>query len=88
MSFIDGLGGKFGRGSREVEKEILIAMERQKENVDDKVLVILDGVDFLTAGMEAEVGKVMEMVGEIREVGFSPVSYFLETLKTICGVWI
>lgn len=33
-----------------------------------KVLVILDGMDFLTAGMGAEVEEVMAMVAEIREV--------------------
>lgn len=68
MIFVDGLGGKFSGGARKVEKEILAAVGRQREGGDARVLVVLDGVDFLLAGEGVEAGELMDMVGEIREV--------------------
>lgn len=70
LSFLDGLGVKFGKGVRDVEKEIINAVQRLKINEKQRVLVILDGVDFLAAAMGAEVTEVMDMVTEIREVRF------------------
>lgn len=70
LSFMDGLGVDFGKGVREVEKEILNAVQRLKINEKQRVLVVLDGVDFLAAAMGAEVTEVMDMVTEIREVRF------------------
>lgn len=73
VTFVDGLGGKFGTGLNDIEKCILDAVERQKEREERRVVVVLDGVDFLVAGMGAEVEEVMDMVQEIRHV---------------CGVWV
>lgn len=73
VTFVDGLGGKFGTGLKNVEKYILDAVERQKEGGEKRILVVLDGVDFLVAGMGTEVEEVMDMVQEIRHV---------------CGVWV
>lgn len=70
LSFLDGLGANFGRGVRAVEREILNAVQRLKQNEGQRVLVVLDGVDFLAAAMGAEVTEVMDMVTEIREVRF------------------
>lgn len=70
LSFLDGLGANFGRGVREVEREILNGVQRLKQYEGQRVLVILDGVDFLAAAMGAEVTEVMDMVTEIREVRF------------------
>lgn len=70
LSFLDGLGANFGKGVREVEREVLNAVQRLKQNEGQRVLVILDGVDFLAAAMGAEVTEVMDMVTEIREVRF------------------
>lgn len=70
LSFLDGLGANFGKGVREVEREILNAAQKLKQNEGQRVLVILDGVDFLAAAMGAEVTEVMDMVTEIREVRF------------------
>lgn len=68
VTFVDGLGGKFGNGLKDVENEVLDALERQKEGGEGRVLVVLDGLDFLVAGMGAEVEEVMDMVQEIRDV--------------------
>lgn len=68
MTFIDGLGGNFKGGAREIEKEIIEAVGRQKAGRDAKVLVVLDGVDYILAGEGLEAEEVMDMVGEIREV--------------------
>lgn len=68
VRFVDGLGGKFGNGLKHIENEILHALERQKEGGEGRVLVVLDGLDFLVAGMGAEVEEVMDMVQEIRDV--------------------
>lgn len=83
LAFLDGLGsanfgagggGGGGGGVREVEREILNAVQRLKQNdgggQQRRVLVILDGVDFLAAAMGAEVTELMDMVTEIREVRF------------------
>lgn len=70
LYFLDGLGASFGRGVREVEREILNGVQRLKQYEGQRVLVILDGVDFLAAAMGAEVTEVMDMVTEIREVRF------------------
>lgn len=70
LSFLDGLGANFGKGVSEVEREILNAIQRLKQNEGQRLLLILDGVDFLAAAMGAEVTEVMDMVTEIREVRF------------------
>ena len=82
LAFLDGLGsvnfggggGGGGGGVREVEREILNTVQRLKQNDEGgqqrRVLVILDGVDFLAAAMGAEVTELMDMVTEIREVRF------------------
>lgn len=81
LAFLDGLGsaanfgGGGGGGVREVEREILNAVQRLKQNDEGpgqqrRVLVILDGVDFLAAAMGAEVTELMDMITEIREVRF------------------
>lgn len=79
LSFLDGLGANFGKGVREVEKEILNAVQRLKQNEEQRVLVILDGVDFLAAAMGCEVTEVMDMITEIREVRFLPPFPFMSS---------
>ena len=68
VTFVDGLGGNFGTGLKNVEKYILDAVERQKERGERRILVVLDGVDFLVAGLGADVEEWMDMVQEIRHV--------------------
>lgn len=80
LSFLDGLGVNFGKGVRDVEKEILHAMQRLKKDEGQRVLVILDGVDFLAAAMGAEVTEVMDIVTEIREVRFLSLFPFYEQI--------
>ena len=67
---MDGLGGKFSRETKNVEKEILEAVERQKDGRDARVMVLLDGLDFLLAGDRVEAGELVDMVGEIRDVRY------------------
>lgn len=81
LSLLDGLGVSLGKGVRDVEKEILNAVQRLKEDEGQRVLVILDGVDFLTAAMGAEVTEVMDMVTEIREVRFLSLFLFMSILS-------
>lgn len=68
VTFVDGLGGKFGTRLKDAENEILDVVQRQKGGGEGRMLVVLDGVDFLLAGMGAEVEEVMDMVQEIRDV--------------------
>lgn len=80
LSFLNGLGINLGKGVRDVEKEILNAVQRLKNDKGEKVLVILDGVDFLAAAMGTEVIEVMDMVTEIREVRFLSLFPFYEKI--------
>lgn len=84
LTFLDGLesAANFGAGGakvREVEREILNAVQRLKQSDKSpgqqrRVLVILDGVDFLAAAIGAEATELMDMITEIREVRFSSFS--------------
>lgn len=53
-----------------MEKAIIEAM-KSKETLSDegKVILVLDGLDFLLAATGYEVLGVLDMVGELREVG-------------------
>lgn len=70
LTFLNGLGINFGKGMKDVEKEILNTVQTLKNDKGQKVLVVLDGVDFLAAAMGGEVIEVLGMVTEIREVRF------------------
>lgn len=41
-----------------------------------KVVVIMDGVDFMMAALGVGAGETLEMIGRIREVGFFYISFF------------
>ncbi|MCJ1463266.1 hypothetical protein MMC07_001872 [Pseudocyphellaria aurata] len=73
VAFVDGLGGKVAMsGMNDIETEIMDTVKRQKnEGGAAKVLLVLDGVDYLVAGTGAEVEEVMDMVQEIRDVGLA-----------------
>lgn len=71
VHFVDGLEEYPQAGIKEFEKRILKALKDQTER-GIKVTVILDGIDFLIAGMGVQVEEVMDTVAEIREVSFSP----------------
>ena len=72
MQFLDGLGGDIG-GAVNVERRILAAVEAQKERGIKRVVVVLDGMDFLLAGMGATIDEILNLVGTIREV--RPIPY-------------
>ena len=59
----------------DVEKAILEAIG-SKGGTDGggKVVLVLDGLDFLLAATGCEVLRVLDMVGELREVGMFPLS--------------
>lgn len=72
MHFVEGLSSGLGLGAGEiddVEREIMKAT-RSNENLNErsKVLLVLDGLDFLLAATGWEVLSVLDMVGALREV--------------------
>lgn len=70
-AFIDGLGTSLGlssEGIEDVEKAVIGAVSKFKEH-GSRVLVVLDGLDFLLAATETSVREVLDCVGEFREVG-------------------
>ena len=70
VTFVDGLGGKLGLaggGISAVEKEILAAVGNQ-EGQSGRVLLVLDGLDFLLAATSVGAMEVLDMVSELREV--------------------
>ena len=72
MHLLDGLGsglGLSGGGIDDVERAIKNAIVT-KENSQDrsKVMLVLDGLDFLVAATGCEVQRVLDMIGELREV--------------------
>lgn len=52
----------------EVEEVLCPSIDGSKA-VGTKVLLILDGLDFLLAATEANVEAVLDTIGELREVG-------------------
>ena len=74
VTFLDGLGTGLGlndRGIQQVEKEIMDATKKLKED-DSKVVVILDGIDLLLAATQTSVGEILDCIGELREVTSLP----------------
>ena len=72
--FMDGLGGKLGLadgGITGVENEIMRAIGKAKGQ-GCRVLLILDGLDFLLAATSVGVMEVLDLVGELREVFYDP----------------
>ncbi len=55
------------------------AVEGPKEamNGEGRVLLVLDGLDFLIAATACPVLDIIDMVGEIREVWLSSIHQFL-----------
>ena len=69
--FVDGLGGRIGMGEGGIaaaEKEILAAIVKVQEE-GCRVLLVLDGLDFLLAATSVEAMEVLDVVCELREVG-------------------
>ena len=83
VTFIDGLGGKLRTGLKDVEKEILEAVKRQTEGGEGRVLVVLDGVDFLVAGIGTQVEEVMDMVQEVKDVCCFWIFHLIVSKKTV-----
>lgn len=76
----NGLGMSTG-GLAEVEKEILILVRSAKEpsGEETKVLLVLDGLDFLVAATAYPVPAVIDMVGEFREVRSCLATKYIKT---------
>ena len=86
VTFLDGLGTRLGfndGGIRQVEKEIMDAMRKLK-NDGSKVIVVLDGIDLLLAATETSVGEILDCVGEIREV--PPIASLSRCVWPLTGV--
>lgn len=86
VRFVDGLGSTLNGQMRDVENEVLQALDAPMDGGGKRVFVILDGLDFLLAALGADAGEALDMVGEIREVG---VVYFNkssidERLRCVC----
>ena len=74
ITFVDALTTGLGLGAKidDVEKTILRAIEeaqRAAGHQRGKMLLVLDGLDFLLAASAFPVLEIMDMVGELREVG-------------------
>ena len=65
-----GNGGATGGGIEVVEKEILKAVDAAKGGMKGKgrVVLVLDGLDFLVAAMGVTAREMGEVVGSVREV--------------------
>ena len=58
-----------------MEKAVLEAIgSKGGPNGGGKVVLVLDGLDFLLAATGCEVLGVLDMIGELREVGMFPLS--------------
>lgn len=74
VTFIDGLSSGLGlntEGIKSVEKSVLDAVHTAKEGEEGnekKVIVIIDGLDFLLAATETRVEAMLDMIAEVREV--------------------
>ena len=64
-----GLGLRSGRLA-DVEESILEAIKASKdvEKAEDKVLLVLDGLDFLLAATALPMQNIIDMVSDLREV--------------------
>ncbi|MCJ1452267.1 hypothetical protein MMC28_002609 [Mycoblastus sanguinarius] len=76
VHFVDGLSGALGLGRcglADVEKEVLQAVESANavSRGRRRVLLVLDGLDFLLAATECEVQEMTDMVGEFRDHVYS-----------------
>lgn len=77
VQLIDALSNGLGLGAdglMEVEKEIVKAVESAKEAMkgEGRVLLVLDGLDFLIAATACPVLDAIDTVGELREVCVHP----------------
>lgn len=72
VQLVDGLSSGLGLdagGIADVEKAIMKAIGRV-ESLNDRtgIILVLDGLDFLLAATECEMLRMLEMIGELREV--------------------
>ena len=63
-----GLGLGPGGGIEVVEKEILKAVDAAKGDGKGRVVLVLDGLDFLVAAMGVTPREMGDLVGSVREV--------------------
>ncbi len=70
VTFVNGLGGKLGvpdGGTTAVEKDTMAAIGNAKEQ-GCRVMLVLDGLDFLLAATSVGAMEVLDMTYELREV--------------------
>lgn len=80
VRFLQALGPVMA-GVQEMEGMIEGAIGSfMSERGGEKVVVIMDGMDFMMATLEVGAGEMLEMVGKIREVGVSTFSLFLRRI--------
>ena len=73
MNIVDALSNGLGlqaSGITDVEESIIEAMKNTQgaETAEEKVLLVLDGLDFLLAATAFPVQDVIDMVTNLREV--------------------
>ena len=85
-----GPGGGGGGGIETVEREILRAVDAARGvegggvgNGRGRVLLVLDGLDFLIAAMGVTAGEMADLVGEVREVCTLFVFSFLKIMSSL-----
>lgn len=69
ITFIDAL--HLDHGVKEVE-DVLLKKIKEFETSNNRVLLVLDGIDFLLAGTEARLDEILGMIWELREVWRQP----------------
>lgn len=73
--FVDGVdsGVDLGRGIPLAEQKVQEALAKAREvtEAEGRILLILDGLDFLGAATGCEVIELLHMLGELQSVGFS-----------------
>lgn len=87
MHLVDGLSSGLGLGAGgmdDVEKAILKAIgSKDGTNGGGNVVLVLDGLDFLLAATGCEVLGLLDMIGELREVGLFSLSLLNYRLQSV-----
>lgn len=84
ITFIDALHLGHGlrkNGINEVE-EVLLKKIKEVETSNNRVLLVLDGIDFLLAATEARLDEILSVIWELREVWRQPLCWSIYTTNS------
>lgn len=81
---LEGAAGPGGGGGIEiVEREILRAVDGAKGGGKGRVVLVLDGLDFLVAAMGVTAREMGDLVGSVREVCWSRFRFYFRFSRTL-----